>query len=87
MVLFILTRGGYEEMRPMISVSTVWVNARVLSDAEVNELRSNGVDLTCFTYELDLNDDDEIQSAIGTIALHHPKERIWVETQVASRLD
>ena len=83
MVLFILTRAGYEEMRPMISTSAVWVNAQVLSNAEVNDLRVNGVDLTCFTNPLDPHNADDLQMAIGTISEHHPEERIWVETQSA----
>jgi hypothetical protein len=80
MVLFILTREGYEDVRSLVSTSAVWINRSVLSEAEIAELRSSGVDLSCFTEPIDGLNESEMQYAIDTIAEHHPGQRIWVET-------
>jgi hypothetical protein len=82
MVLFILTRQGFEDVQSLVATSAVWVNCGVLSDAEISDLRSKGVDLTCFTRPLAELYGDATQSAIHTIAEHHPGQRIWVETHV-----
>ena len=87
MVLFTLTRAGFEEMRPLVTRAVaVWTNCGVLSDQEMNELRARGVDLTSFTKSVDPHDSAEIESAISIIAEHHPMERIWVETSAAEIL-
>jgi hypothetical protein len=81
MVLFILTRDGYEDVWPLITTNAVWANHDVLSQAEISDLRASGVNLSTFSSRIDPDDDDAIQSAIVTIAEHHPGERIWIETQ------
>jgi hypothetical protein len=81
MILFILTREGYDDMRPLVAASQVWTNLGLLTDAEIDHLRTTGVDLTDFTFWIDPGDMKEIQSALNTIALHHPGQRIWVETK------
>lgn len=80
MVLFILTREGLEDVRPIIAGNAVWVNVGVLSDQEVDELRATGLDLTRFTIPVDPLSNDEMSEAVYTIAQHHPGQRIWVET-------
>jgi hypothetical protein len=82
MVLFILTREGYEDVRSLVPTSKVWVNIGVLSDTEIADLRCSGVDLTNFTRSLDDLYSGQLQLALHTIAEHHPGERIWVETHV-----
>lgn len=76
MVLLIMSRDGYEEVRHWIAPSTgpaVWINAGVLSDEEIREFREKGVDLTTFTNAMD------IDSALMAIADHHPGKNVWVE--------
>jgi len=48
MVFLTLSRDGFEALRPRIDRErdAVWVNAGVLSDAEVAELRRAGMNLT-----------------------------------------
>lgn len=79
MVLFILTRDGYSDVSSLIPGNSVWTNLDVLTKDEVADLRSQGVDLTTFTYPIDPQDLDEIAKALAVIALHHPRQRIWVE--------
>ena len=83
MVIFVLTRGGFEEMRGLINSArpAVWVNAEVLSTAEILTLCDNGIDLSNFTSPIDPEDEERIFRALATIGEHHPGERIWVETQ------
>jgi hypothetical protein len=77
MVLFIRTRGGYEDMRSLISPQgcPVWTDFGVLTEDEINSLRESGVDLSNFTLPHDFD------HALEVIAQHHPGERIWVEIE------
>ena len=80
MVLFILTRDGYSDVTSLIPGSHVWTNLDVLTKDEIADLRSQGVDLSTFTHPIDPHDLDEIAKALDVIALHHPRQRIWVES-------
>jgi hypothetical protein len=82
MVLFVLTREGYCDVSALIPSHPTWINADVLSETEIKALREGGADLSTFTAPIDPLEWSEIQNAIETIALHHPGERIWVETTV-----
>lgn len=53
MVLFILTRDGYSDISSLIPGNPVWTNLDVLTKDEVADLRSQGVNLTTFTYPID----------------------------------
>ena len=79
MLLFILTREGYEDVRSLVATNVVWVNSGVLSNAEITDLRSRGIDLTCFAHPIDWRDGDQMDNSVDTIAEHHPGERIWME--------
>ena len=81
MVIFILTSKGYKEMESVIkeSNSPVWINEGILSDEEIEELRSQGIQLTNFSYLIDKTNQKEIQGALETIKEHHPGETIWTE--------
>jgi hypothetical protein len=81
MVLLILTREGYADVQSLVATSVVWVNHDVLTQTEIMDLRAKGVDLTTFTSWLEPNDSAAVQSAVDTIAEHHPGDRIWIETQ------
>lgn len=82
MVIFALTRSGFDEMEPTARErrAALWVNAGVLSDGEAARLRQDGLDLTVFAHAIDPADGDALESALATIAEHHPEERIWLET-------
>lgn len=81
MVIFILTNKGYEEMESIIkeSNSPVWINDGVLSEEEINKLRSQGIELTKFSYFINKANQKEILGALETIKEHHPGEAIWTE--------
>lgn len=56
-----------------------WINCNVLSQEEIQDLRTNGVEITNFSYVIPPDDTGAIESAISTIAEHHPGKSIWVE--------
>ncbi len=82
MVALVLTRSGFDDMRPRIDArrDAIWVGAGVLSAAEVAELRRSGINLTVFSHPLD---PERLDSDIGTVVEHHPGEVLWVETVAA----
>jgi hypothetical protein len=81
MIFFILTKDAFNEMTTVIrsTKSPVWVGDGVLSEIELSGLRSNGMEITNFTYSIDPSDHGKVLDAISTIEEHHPGERIWVE--------
>ena len=81
MVFFVLTRLGYEELLLMFgdAPSPLWVNAEVLSLAELEKIRSDGKDVTNFTHVINTSDIDAIRDALYTIQEHHQGQRVWVE--------
>jgi hypothetical protein len=83
MVIFILTKDGFNDVGRFVEENKhpIWVSHGVLSTAEIEDLRTTGVNLTEFTYRISLNDQKAINEAINTISEHHPGERIWVEYQ------
>jgi hypothetical protein len=79
MVALILTRAGFEDMRPRIDPGrdAIWVGADVLSATEVTDLRGAGFNLTVFAHRLDRQN---LDGDIGTVVEHHPGDVLWVET-------
>ncbi|CAI8850514.1 protein of unknown function [Methylocaldum szegediense] len=51
MVFFVLSRAGFDELvRDRGGIpSPLWVTAGVLSDTQLSDLRSQGIDVTKFT--------------------------------------
>jgi len=88
MVIFALTKDGYEEIADMIQSAefSVWVNKGVLTDEEMNNLRRAGVSLTNFTNYIAPTKLNAILEALETIGEHHPGERVWVELTDAKKL-
>lgn len=81
MVIFITTRNGYEEIKPLIFSTQypVWVGAGVLSQQEIDAIRMLGVELTNFSYVINPDNRDHIECALETIGQHHPNQRVWFE--------
>ncbi|MCG5502101.1 hypothetical protein [Ectothiorhodospira lacustris] len=81
MVIFLATREGYKELEPIIRSGKypVWVGAGVLTEDEMDEIRALGIYLTNFLYAIDLGNSEVVEEALESIALHHPKERVWLE--------
>lgn len=85
MVLFILTRAGWDEMADRVCEgSVVWVNHGVLTAEELASLRTAGVDLTSLSSPMDPAKAGELAETLVTIAEHHPGERLWVELPLPS---
>jgi len=82
MVLLVLTRGGYEDVRHLVETKAgpVWLNADVLAAPEVAALRGSGVDVSCFTERIDPTSRVQLEGAVATIQEHHPRQTLWVET-------
>jgi hypothetical protein len=80
MVALILTRRGFDDMRPRLDPArdAVWVGADVLTAAEVEALRTSGINLTTFVHPLD---PQRLDADIGTVRAHHPGQVLWVETE------
>ncbi len=77
MVFMILTRSGFDQVFPRLvkNRDALWVNAGVLSEAEVAELREAGWNLSKWTNPL-----TDLTTEIGTVQLHHPDQVVWAET-------
>ena len=76
MVLMVLTRSAFDEVFPRLikERDALWVNAGVLSESEVAEMREAGWNLTKWTNPL-----TDLTTEIGTVQLHHPGEVVWTE--------
>lgn len=81
MVIFITTRNGYEEIKPLIFSQQypVWVGDGVLSQEELDAIRMSGVELTHFSYSINPENSDQVEAALNTISDHHPGQRVWLE--------
>jgi hypothetical protein len=77
MVFMVLTRTGFDELFPRLRKDrdAVWVNAGVLPEAEVADLRKAGWRLTTWASPL-----ADLTLEIDTVQLHHPHQIVWVET-------
>jgi hypothetical protein len=77
MVFMVLTRSGFDELLPRLvkDRDALWVNAGVLTEAEVAHLRESGWNLTKWTSRL-----TDLTPEIDTVRLHHPDEIVWTET-------
>ena len=80
MVYLVLTRAGFEQVRPrMHRGDIVWTGRSVLSSGEEEALREEGIDLTVFSHDIDQADTGAAAGWTYTVAQHHPKQPIWVE--------
>jgi hypothetical protein len=79
MVAIVLTRAGFEDMRPRVDAGrdAIWVGADVLNPAEIADLRGLGFNLTVFDHRLD---PEELDGDIWTVIEHHPGQILWVES-------
>lgn len=77
MIFMVLTRSGFDEVFPRLikGRDALWVNAGVLSEPEVRELRDAGWNLTKWT-----NPSTDLATEIETVQLHHPDQVVWMET-------
>jgi hypothetical protein len=77
MVFMVLTRSGFDELLPRLvkDRDALWVNAGVVSEAEVAHLRESGWVLTEWTIRL-----TDLTPEIDTVHLHHPNQIVWAET-------
>ena len=81
MVIFVITREGFKELETIIKTAQypVWISANILSKEELDLVRSLGVEITNFTYDISIQDINSINEALSTISEHHPHKRIWLE--------
>jgi hypothetical protein len=88
MVFFILTRGGFDELRNSFArvPSSVWINKDVLSMNEIETLRKDRIDVMNFVRYIDPFNESAIADAMSTVQDHHPGERVWVEFAAPSNL-
>lgn len=77
MVFMILTRSGFDEIFPRLfkDHDAIWVNASVLFEDEIAQLREAGWNLTQWTNPL-----KDLTQEIDTVQLHHLDQIVWTET-------
>ena len=81
MTHFVLSRSGYDDLVNAFgrTPSPLWVNYGVLSETELSELRSQGIDVSDFTSLISRSNSAEFEDALNTIREHHPGSPVWVE--------
>lgn len=81
MVFLVLTREGCHAIADVAENerNSIWVNAGVLSDTELEKLRMDGIDIMNFTVHIDPTDVDQIRKHIHMVSLHNAGEKLWVE--------
>jgi hypothetical protein len=57
----------------------VWVGSDAISDTEFRQYCVQGVKISRFVYPLAKATAAVIDEALETIALHHPRETVWVQ--------
>lgn len=79
MVFFVISRRGFESYSKLGSPKPpLWVSAGVLSAQELEALRAADVEVSDFSYALELDDSVGIEGAVETIREHHPGQTVWV---------
>lgn len=81
MAVLVLTRAGYDDLIKALGrvPAHLWVNAGVLSEGELRELRDAGHDVTNFTEEIQATNASAVAEAVETVREHHPLQRLWAE--------
>lgn len=65
---------------------SVWCTSGILTPAEIEALYEAGIDLTLFNYEVDINNEAEVEGALDTIREHHPGLDIWVDSKLECKI-
>lgn len=78
MPLLALTRAGIAAaVQNNGPVGPIWIGSDVLSEAEIQQLRAAGTDISVFIHTVRTK--DEIEDAIPTLREHHPNSTVWIE--------
>ncbi|GAB7127270.1 hypothetical protein JCM19000A_17770 [Silvimonas sp. JCM 19000] len=79
MVFLAITPEGLQDVLRLVAVSPgpVWCGADAISEEDFEALTISNV--TRFDYSLADGEWNSLESALSTIAEHHPGERVWVE--------
>jgi phosphatidate phosphatase APP1 len=81
MVFLVLTRAGLDELTATLGrvPSPLWVNAAVLSDAEVAQLRSEGAEIKTFAEHIIPDERFAVEAAVNAVREHHAGSTVWIE--------
>ena len=78
MPLLALTRAGVASfVQGNPKSACLWVGSDVLSEAEIEKLRTLNLEVSVFIHPVRTH--DEIEDAIPTLREHHPNEPVWIE--------
>jgi hypothetical protein len=58
---------------------SIWVNPRILSKDEIAEHKNRGIEISDCAYDIDVNSEDQINSALKMLSQNHPNEVVFVE--------
>jgi hypothetical protein len=80
MVFVALTRSGLDEAIALNERTggAIWCGCDIITEHEFSSLAGRNV--TRFNFALIGAGDETFSDALATIAEHHPKERIWIES-------
>ncbi len=81
MAFLVLTRAGLDSLVEQYGglPANLWVNEGVLSEQELADIRADGGWVTNFTLSISSTDRSAINTALDTIADHHPGEAVFAE--------
>ena len=82
MVIFVTTKSAYAEMESLILSGDhpVWLTSNVLNSEEYEDLWKNkGVSVSMLNYEVDTENEADMDCAMSTIKEHHAGQNIWVQ--------
>ena len=79
MVFLAITQSGLDEILEFTrnSSTPIWCGSNAISEEKYANLE--GSNISRFNYSLDGADEVALADALGTIAEHHPDEKIWIE--------
>ena len=61
----------------------VWIGSDAVTEAEYQQYGLQGLKISRFVYPLSDATAEVIDEALETIALHHPRETVWVQYRVS----
>ena len=81
MIYLILTTEGFEEAKDIIleNRATLWVNNNVLSDEQLQQLTTAGINVHTLTNNADSSNEKSVLAALKQVETHSPKTEIFVE--------
>ncbi|MFT7880100.1 MAG: hypothetical protein ABXS91_06845 [Sulfurimonas sp.] len=81
MIILVLTQKGFHEVMKLKESANlkIWVNPRILSKEEITDYQNRGIEIADCAYDIDVNSEDQVNSALKMLSQNHPNEVVFVE--------